>query len=79
MHLGVWEVRWEIKDQRVFKTMLFRVSCNLGLKLMTESVFRVGWSVLTVGSMSPRINGNRASGEVSEDVFRTGKILAHYG
>lgn len=32
-----------------------------------------------VGSVSPRINENSASGKVSEDVFRTGKILAHYG
>jgi hypothetical protein len=42
MHLGLWEVRWEIKDQKVLKTMLLGVSCNLELKLVTESVLPVG-------------------------------------
>lgn len=70
-------MRWEIKDQRVLKTVLLRVSCNLGLKLTTESVLPVGWSVLIVLSVSPRVNGNGASGKVSEDSSRTEKTLAH--
>lgn len=71
-------MRWEIKDQRVLKTVLLRVSCNLGLELRTQSVLPVGWSVLIVISVSPRVSGNGASGKVSEDSSRTEKTLAHY-
>lgn len=67
-------MRWEIKDQRLLKTVLLRVSCNLGLKRTAESVLPVRWSVFIVGSASP--SGNHTSGKVSGDISRMGKIPA---